>query len=161
MPVVTLRPVESEDLDEIFQQSRDPVAVRMAAFTPENPDDRSAFDAHMAKIMYAPGITLRAITQDGRLVGTISSFPSDGTTELTYWIARAYWGQGIASRALSLFLDLVAVRPLKARVASDNVRSLRVLQKAGFETIGTEVSYASGRGSDIEETILELRGVTS
>ena len=157
MSVVALRPVQPEDLDEIFEQMRDAESVRMAAFTPEDPSDRSAFDAHMAKVMSSPEITHRAVTRDNRLVGTIASFVSDGTTEVTYWIARAYWGQGIASRALALLLDVVSVRPLRARVASDNTGSVRVLQKAGFQMVGNEVSYAAGRGSDIEETILELR----
>lgn len=35
-------------------------------------------------------------------------------------------------------LDLVPVRPLHARAASDNAGSLRVLLKAGFKIIGTE-----------------------
>ena len=51
-------------------------------------------------------------------------------------------------------MDLVPTRPLHARAASDNVASLRVLQKSGFRIIGTENSFASGRTSDIEETIL-------
>jgi L-amino acid N-acyltransferase YncA len=45
-------------------------------------------------------------------------------------------------------------RPLHARAASDNLASLRVLQKSGFKIIGTEISFASGRKSEIEETIL-------
>ena len=45
-------------------------------------------------------------------------------------------------------------RPLHARAASDNVASLRVLQKAGFTIVGTENSYATGRNSQIEETLL-------
>jgi RimJ/RimL family protein N-acetyltransferase len=51
-------------------------------------------------------------------------------------------------------MDLVPVRPLHARAASDNVGSLRVLQKSGFKIIGTENSFAPGRNSTIEETIL-------
>jgi len=73
-------------------------------------------------------------------------------------IDRSWWGQGIASRALALFLDTVPVRPLYARAASDNVGSLRVLQKAGFVAIGTEISYANARDVEIEETILRLAG---
>ena len=46
MPMVELRPVETSDLDAIFDQMRDPVSVRMAAFTTEEPNDRVAFDAH-------------------------------------------------------------------------------------------------------------------
>jgi RimJ/RimL family protein N-acetyltransferase len=156
MSVVALRPVEAEDLDAIFDQMRDPEAVRMAAFTPEDPGDRGAFDAKMATIMCSPDVTLWAITRDDRLVGTIGAFVLEGTMEVTYWIDRACWGQGVASEALRLLLDVVPVRPLGARVASDNAGSLRVLLKSGFQVLATEVSFAPGRGAEIEETILLL-----
>jgi hypothetical protein len=126
----------------------------MAAFTAEDPGNRGAFDAHMAKVRSSPGITMRAVTCDGQLVGSIASFVVEGQTEVTYWIDRAAWGRGIASRALTLLLDLVPARPLHARAASDNAGSLRVLQKAGFKAIGTEISFAPGRNAEIEETIL-------
>ena len=94
--------------------------------------------------------------RDGRLVGTIASFVMDGDTEITYWIDRSVWGRGVASQALALLLDTVTVRPLYARAASDNAGSLRVLRKAGFTVIGTEISYANARGTEIEETIPRL-----
>lgn len=156
MPVIALRPVEDGDLDALFDQMRDPEAVRMAAFTAEDPDDRAAFDAHMAMVRNSPGITTRVITSDGQLVGSIASFPSDGQTEVTYWISRPAWGHGIASQALRLLLALVPTRPLHARAASDNLASLKVLRKVGFTVIGTENSYAPARGHEIEETILRL-----
>jgi RimJ/RimL family protein N-acetyltransferase len=156
MAVIALRPVENADLDALFDQMRDPESVAMAAFTAENPDDRDAFDAHMARVLNSPGITHRAITGDGQLVGSIASFASGDETEVTYWIDRSAWGRGIASRALELLLELVPVRPLHARAASDNIASLRVLRKAGFAIIGTETSYAAARRGEIEETILRL-----
>jgi RimJ/RimL family protein N-acetyltransferase len=156
MPQVALRPVEAGDLDAIFEQMRDPESVRMAAFTAEDPNDRSAFDAHMAKILSSEN-TLLAVTLDSRLVGIVGSYVSEGATEVTYWIDRTFWGQGIATRALRLLLEGISVRPIRARAASDNAGSLRVLQKAGFRPIGTEVAYAPGRAAQIEETILELR----
>ena len=156
MAQVALRPVEVGDLDTIFELMRDPESVRMAAFTAKDPNDRSAFDAHMAKIMSSSENTLLAIVRDSRLVGTIGSYPSEGAIEVTYWIDRTCWGQGIATRALGLLLAEIPVRPIRARAASDNAGSLRVLQKAGFRPIGTEVAFARGRAAEIEETILEL-----
>jgi RimJ/RimL family protein N-acetyltransferase len=110
----------------------------------------------MARVMSSSEIRLRAIIRDSRLVGTIASYVSEGATEVTYWIDRTSWGQGIATRALSLLLEEISVRPIRARAASDNAGSLRVLQKSGFHPIGREVSFAPGRDAEIEETILEL-----
>ena len=156
MPQLALRPVEVSDLDAIFEYMRDPESIRMAAFTAEDPNDRSAFDAHMAKIMSSSENRIWAIIRDSRLVGTIGNYVSEGVTEVTYWIDRACWGQGIATQALSLLLEQIPVRPIRARAASDNAASLRVLQKVGFNRIGTDRGFARGRAAEIEETILEL-----
>ncbi|MFF3667817.1 GNAT family N-acetyltransferase [Microtetraspora malaysiensis] len=156
MSDVALRDVEDGDLDALFHQMRDPQSVQMAAFTSKDPDDRQAFDAHMSKLRTSPDVILRAVTRDGQLIGSISSFVIEGDTEVTYWIDRAAWGQGVASQALAQLLELVPVRPLYARAASDNLGSLRVLQKAGFTITGTETSYAPARNAEIEESILRL-----
>jgi RimJ/RimL family protein N-acetyltransferase len=158
MAPVTLRKVDDADLDLIFAQMRDPEAVRMAAFTADDPDDRAGFDAHMIRLRTAPDITLRAIMHDGRLVGTIASFVAEGDTEVTYWVDRSAWGRGIASRALTLLLEVVPVRPVFARAASDNAASLRVLRKAGFREIGIERAYAPARGAEITEIVLRHDG---
>jgi len=99
---------------------------------------------------------MRAVTEDGRLVGSIGSYVMEGDTEVTYWIDRAAWGRGIASQAMALLLKLVTVRPLHGRAVSDRIGSLRVLQKSGFRIIGVETSFAAGRNGDAEETILQL-----
>ncbi len=153
---VALRPVTDADMDALFDQMRDPESVMMAAFTRPDPDDRRAFDTHMARVLNSPVNTFLAVTYDGDLAGSVSAFELDGQTEVTYWVRRPAWGRGIASRALLLLLDRVPVRPLYARAASDNVASLRVLQKAGIRRIGTEVSFAPARNAKIEETILRL-----
>ena len=155
MAEIALREVRDEDLDGIFEQMRDPEGVRMAAFTAEDPDDRAHFDAHMARVRAAPGVTMRAITQDGQLVGHVAAFESDGDLEVTYGVDRAAWGQGGASRALALLLQEVQARPVHAP-ASDNLGSLRVLEKAGFAIIGTNRDFAQARKAEIEETILRL-----
>jgi RimJ/RimL family protein N-acetyltransferase len=129
----------------------------MAAFTPPDPDDRAAFDRHQARIRTLPDAENRAVIADGQFAGTIACFVMEGDTEISYWIDRSWWGKGVASRALSLFLSDVAVhRPLFARAAVDNAGSLAVLKKAGFHEVGRAVSFADGRGEEIEETVLLL-----
>lgn len=151
-----LREVRDDDVDALFEMSRDPEAVRIAAFTHADPDDRAAHDAHLTRILSSPDVTHRVIEVDGELVGTIGTFTMEGDREITYWIDRQHWGRGIASRAVEAMLELDPERPLWGRAASDNVGSLRVLERAGFVHTGTDVGYAAGRGEEIEETILRL-----
>jgi RimJ/RimL family protein N-acetyltransferase len=156
MADIALREIRDEDLDGIFDQMRDPDGVWMAAFTAEDPDDRAFFDTHMARVRADPGVTMRAITRDGQLVGHVASFDRDGELEVTYGVDRSAWGQGVASRALDLLLQEVRTRPVHARAASDNLGSLRVLERAGFRIIGTNRDFAQARKAEIEETILRL-----
>ena len=153
MAKIELREVRDEDLDGIFDQMRDPEGVWMAAFTADDPE---FFDTHMARIRADPTVTMRAITRDGQLVGHVSSFGRDGELEVTYAVDRDAWGQGVASQALRLLLEEVTARPISARAASDNLGSLRVLEKAGFRIIGTNRDFARARKAEIEETILRL-----
>ena len=72
-------------------------------------------------------------------------------------IGKEYWGKGVATAALSAFLTRVTDRPLSARVAKDNVGSLRVLQKCGFVIAGEDKGFANARGKEIAEFILQKR----
>ena len=51
MRAVTLRDVDEDDLPVFFRHQRDPVAIRMAAFTAPDPSDRNAFEEHWARIL--------------------------------------------------------------------------------------------------------------
>jgi RimJ/RimL family protein N-acetyltransferase len=90
-------------------------------------------------------------------VGYIASFDLDDQREVTYWIGRQDWGKGIATRALHEFLARIErARPLYARAASDNVASIRVLEKCGFTRVGDARAFAHGRNEEIDEVILRL-----
>ena len=80
----------------------------------------------------------------------------EGEREVTYWIAPARWGQGLASRALRAFLEFEPTRPLYGRVAHHNAASAKVLARAGFVEVGRETSFAPGVGAEIVELIYRL-----
>jgi RimJ/RimL family protein N-acetyltransferase len=153
---ITLRTFEDSDLDPLFTWESDPRAVRMAAFTRANPSDRNAFDAHYEHVRSDPSNTLLAIEDDGEFVGTIGSYTMEGKREVTYWIAPARWGQGLASRALQAFLAIEQTRPLYGRVAEHNAASAKVLARAGFVEIGSDTGFARGVGAEIVERIYRL-----
>ena len=153
---VSLRPMEDSDLDAVYQQMADPESVRMAAFTAGDQADRAAFLDRISRIRADTNVWHRVIDVDGAVAGTIGSFRIDDRREVTYWVDRTQWGRGIATAALQILLAEIDERPVYARAASDNVGSLRVLEKAGFRRVGVNRGFAPGRGEEIEETILRL-----
>jgi RimJ/RimL family protein N-acetyltransferase len=143
-PRVWLRDVEPGDLPMFFEHQRDPVAVAMVAFKSR---DREAFDAHWAKILADETCLKKTIMIDGEVAGNIGSFEREQKREVGYWIDRAYWGRGVATAAVSAFLELETRRPLYAGVAPHNAASLRVLEKCGF-TVVREADEQSAEGDD-------------
>ena len=118
--------------------------------------DRDAFERRWSRLRADETIINRVIVADGEVAGSIGSWGEPGEREITYWIGRSYWGRGIATDAVHLFLAVDSSRPLNARVAHDNLASLRVLEKCGFRVVGTERAFAHGRSAEIEETVLLL-----
>ncbi|MER6805604.1 MULTISPECIES: GNAT family N-acetyltransferase [Streptomyces] len=155
---IALRAVHDSDLPVFYRQLNDPDALRMAAFTPADPADRDAFDAHWAHIRSSPAIVVRTVLGDGDVVGHAAVYGEPGEREVTYWVDRAYWGRGIATTALRALLAEVTERPLYARVAADNAGSLRVLERCGFEVSARATAYAPARGAEIDELVLTLGG---
>ncbi len=151
---VHIRPVERDDLPRMFEWQLDPESNRMAVTIPRT---REVFGAHWEAALADPRATTRLILVDGTAVGYVSRFPSDGEDHVGYWIDRAFWGRGIASRALELLLSEVAVRPLHAFAATSNGASLRVLQKCGFVVEHVRQSPATDRYPACEEAVLVLR----
>jgi RimJ/RimL family protein N-acetyltransferase len=154
---VLLRGVEESDLTIFFEQQLDPEANHMAAFTSKDPADSNAFAEKWIKILGDDTINIKTIVYKGKVAGNIMSHRWFGKPEVSYWIGKEYWGRGVATSALLTFLDQLQVRPLYARVAKDNIASLRVLEKCGFTITGYEKSFANARGKEIEEAILEIR----
>jgi RimJ/RimL family protein N-acetyltransferase len=153
---LVLREIEDGDLSVLFEHSTDREAIRMAAFTSPDPDDRATFERRWARLRSDRATTNRVVEVDGRVVGHIASFDLEGHREVTYWIGRQDWGRGIATRALQEFLQVEAARPLYARAASDNAASIRVLTKCGFRIVGEGREFAHGRNEETDEVVLRL-----
>ena len=81
---------------------------------------------------------------DDKLIGVVSADNLElGTThktEIGYWLARPYWGQGIMTDAVRAYVryafnELQLLR-LTAHVFEFNIGSARVLEKNGFKLEG-------------------------
>ena len=87
----------------------------------------------------------------------VLSYEDEGKPEVSYWLGKAYWGQGLATLALDTFLAQAnPTRPIYARVAKDNLGSQRVLEKCGFKIIEETQGFANARGETIAELLLVL-----
>ena len=108
------------------------------------------------KILADETITIKTILFNGIVTGHVSNFEQFGEPEVSYWIGKEYWGHGIATKALSEFLEYIKVRPLYARAAKDNLASIRVLEKCRFKIISEDKGFSNARGKAVEEFILKL-----
>jgi RimJ/RimL family protein N-acetyltransferase len=85
-----------------------------------------------------------AIANDNELIGAIGIEPSRDINryagELGYWLAEPFWGKGIVTSAVKVFIKYVfenyELIKIFAYVFSSNPASGRVLEKAGFKLEG-------------------------
>jgi RimJ/RimL family protein N-acetyltransferase len=153
---VSLRKVREEDIPVFFEQQLDPQANEMAAFTSREPSDRQAFEQHWERLRSKQDVFVRTVLYNGQVAGHIVKYVQFLEPEVGYWLGREFWGRGIATRGLELFLGEIQERPLNARAAKDNLASIRVLEKCGFRKTGESKGFANARGAVVEEAVFIL-----
>jgi RimJ/RimL family protein N-acetyltransferase len=142
-----LRPVTEPDVDEFFAHSQ--------TCCPGSPADYERFSTSWLERLADPTVKIRTITVAAQVVGYIGHFIRSDLPEVSYELGPQYWGKGFATAALQRFVGEINVRPLYARVAKGNARSIRVLQKCGFSAVGEDRFVAAG-GREVEEFIFAL-----
>ena len=153
---VKLRQTEKSDLEFFFQFQLDEEAGCLAAFMPEDHTNRAAYFEKYTRFLNDPTINMQTILVGEIIAGSMAKFEMEENAEITYWLDKKFWGQGIATTALAEFLTLETTRPILGRVAFDNFGSQKVLEKCGFVKIGTDKGFASARQTEIEEFIYKL-----
>ena len=91
-------------------------------------------------------------------IGSIGLF---GDAELGYLIHPEYWGRGYATEAIKAFLDglwegVRDVEKVTGFVDSENVGSVRVLEKCGFRE-GRREKYENKTLGEREEVVFEIQ----
>lgn len=153
---IILRQTETNDLERFFIFQLDEEANYLAAFTSENPADKTAYLQKYTKLLNDTTVNMRTIMVDNVIAGSISKFEMEGEAEITYWIDKKFWGKGVATKALEDFLSIENTRPIYGRVAFDNLGSQKVLERCGFVKVGKDKGFANARQTEIEEFIYKL-----
>jgi RimJ/RimL family protein N-acetyltransferase len=135
MTEVSLRQITPDDLPALFENQHDPASAAMAGVPSKGEAD---FYAHRERVEANPENETRAIIVDGELAGDVVSWADEGGRHVGYRIAQRFWGRGIATAALQLFLKEVTERPLNADLLQSNTGSRRVLEKCGFRLLGPD-----------------------
>jgi RimJ/RimL family protein N-acetyltransferase len=132
---VRLRDVAETDLVGFFEQEHDAEALRRSRFTPR---PREAFMAHWtSSILGDSTVFVQTVTVDDEPAGHVVAWWEGPRRFIGYWLGRPYWGRGVGTAALTLFLRLEETRPLYADPFSGNPGSVRLLEKLGFRRSGT------------------------
>jgi RimJ/RimL family protein N-acetyltransferase len=151
-----LREVTESDLDAVFEQQADQASAAMAGVPSRS---RADFDAHWRRILADDSCVTLVIDVDGEAAGHVLSWPSEGRRYIGYWVAREYWGRGLATAALAELVAELPDRPLHALVSTDNIGSIRVLEKNGFVAIGPADDKMADEG--VPGLLYELRDASS
>lgn len=132
---VRLRDVKEDDLELFFEQEHDAEATRRSRFAPR---DRKRFMTHwVTEVLGDRTVFVQTVTVDGEPAGHVVAWWEQERRFIGYWFGRQYWGRGIGTEALTLFLQREVVRPLHADPVVGNTGSVRLLEKLGFQRTGT------------------------
>ena len=148
-----LRNVIEDDLSTFFEHQRDEEATTMAVHSSREWD---AFISHWRhNVLGNPANEARTILVDDQVAGYVSSWEQEGRRLVAYWVGREFWGRGVAGSALDEFLRIhERRRPIHAFVALSNARSIRVLEKCGFQRVGEPLVESDG----VAEVLFQFDG---
>ncbi|NGN69601.1 GNAT family N-acetyltransferase [Streptomyces sp. A7024] len=124
------------DLEIFLRHEHDPENVKRSHFKPR---DRDHFMTHWhTKVLGVPGNFVQTALADGEVAGGAVAWTQDGQRFLGYVFGREFWGRGIGTRTVRLFLEREQTRPLYADPYIGNTGSWKLLERLGFEREGTE-----------------------
>jgi len=160
--LVSLRPLEEKDIAAVFALQHDREGALLAGvegeFVPEN-----VFHASMKELIEEGGDKPKIFTvlMADKMAGYIACAASRGGSyqRISYWIARPFWGKGVATAALSELLrkqpKSLLEKGLYAAVTDGNEASVRVLEKFGFIAYKRCQFHSAAHGHEMMQTLFQ------
>lgn len=148
-PRLLLRPPALDDAGALFQRvARDPKVTKYLKWTP-HPDMAATRRVITEKlnVRYDERTWAIALRHSDDVIGLTSCRrPVSHSVEIGYCLGRRWWGKGYAAEVLEMLLTALEADRNVYRVWGtchvDNERSVRVLQRAGFELEGRLARHA-------------------
>lgn len=135
-----LRTWRMGDAESLSFYANDPAIGRNLRDGFPHPYTRRAADQWIHHASKEKADTYAAIVIEGRAAGGIGITLHENiertSAEIGYWLARAYWGRGITTRAVRAMtayaFHTFPITRIYAVPFAHNVASIRVLEKAGY-----------------------------
>lgn len=162
--MISLRDFQSSDVATLLQGLNDLEVTRYLSDRLPSPytiDDAIWWvDGGYGRTQYAQAIEYQNVCI-GSVGVYLPSSDGDKQAEIGYWLLPEYWGQGIAAQAVKLMCRLVFAKynisQIVNPVTKANVRSIKVMEKAGFEYQTCRTISTNGSGVKIIEHIYSLK----
>jgi RimJ/RimL family protein N-acetyltransferase len=153
-----LRPLRQEDAAPMTSLADDWEVAHMTGRIPY-PYTLVEADAWIASL--AEDEFVRGIERSGELIGVCGYvIDEDGAPEIGYWLGRSHWGQGYATEAArALIAHCFGDADFKRIVCChfvENTASQRVIEKLGFQRLGSCISWSEARQCDAPALRYEL-----
>lgn len=156
----TLREQQESDVESFFEYYTDPIVNKyILSQIPKTIEETKYELNYWRQIFYNDQGIYFAIARnsDDKMIGSIglttyNSYHS--RIELSYDIAKEYWRQGIATRAIKEMIKLtffdLNINRLEAFSSTFNEASIKLLQKCGFEYEGKLRQHRYHRGKYVD-----------
>ena len=136
-----LNPIVQSDAVRIAELLADDLeTIQMTEDLPDPCTPESAKDWVRARRRPGENIFAIQVNETGVLIGCVGIKQDGAVVHLTYWIGRAYWNNGYATEAAWLVVRnarSLGVTKVVSEVFVENAASVRVLEKLGFQNVGT------------------------
>jgi RimJ/RimL family protein N-acetyltransferase len=140
----TLRPWRAADASALVRHANNPNVARHLRDRFPHPYTARDAAAFLAAVSKDDPQTNFAIEVAGEACGGLGYVPGSDverfSAEVGYWLGESCWNRGIATEALTMFtryaFEDVGLLRLFALPFADNVGSVRVLEKSGYQAEG-------------------------
>ena len=142
-----LRPLERSDAEDAFRVLSNTTAMKYYG-TPPHKDleftQKQFIDIMLSRFKHRDAVLFVVTLKDeDKYIGHISAMQFDRFfkfVDLAYIIDQEYWGQGIATeavtRVVNFLVNTMKIHKIRAGFFAKNIASKRVLQKVGFKQEG-------------------------
>jgi ribosomal-protein-alanine N-acetyltransferase len=146
-PHLTLRALEPRDVAPLYEIQRDRDAMRFTYAAPSLAECERrlrTYEALRERVGFAPWVAV--LRAESRVVGWgglgIDPFEPGWGVEVSYFLAPAYWGRGLATEIVRASLEhgfvKLSLAVIGAFAKPENGASIRALERCGFAFLGYE-----------------------